>query len=29
MPEKVENSKDMMYEMGYYEENKGISNKKI
>ena len=29
MSEKVENSKDMMYEMGYYEENKGISNKKI
>ena len=29
MPEKVENSKDMMCEMGYYEENKGISNKKI
>ena len=29
MPEKVENSKDMMCEMGYYEENKEISNKKI
>ena len=29
MPEKIENSKDMMYKMGYYEENKEISNKKI
>ena len=29
MPEKVENSKDMMGEMEYYEENKGTSNKKI
>ena len=29
MSEKVENSKDMMCEMGYYEENKGTSNKKI
>ncbi len=29
MSEKVENSKDMMCEMGYYKENKGTSNKKI
>ena len=29
MSEKLENSKDMMCEMGYYEKNKEISNKKI
>ena len=28
MSEKVENSKDMMCKIGYYEENKGTSNKK-